>query len=141
MKMGSRGCNGLGMMNRYTDGNMPGSPKITPMEKEKFEIGFVDGLKHGSFFFCNPMVFSNLPEPLSVENGRVNLFLTEKEARSFIKELFPGRTRRKPHLYYSLTNAEVFKYFKKIREEGLDLGDIPITENICLEQPFPKVSL
>ena len=110
-----------------------------PNGKRKFEIGFVDGLKHGSFFFWQPNGILKLTG--AFERGkREGEFISYGKGGEILykKNYFQDELEGNLTLYYSLTNAEVFKYFKKIREEGLDLGDIPITENIRLEATFSK---
>ena len=110
-----------------------------PSGQKKFEIGIVDGLRHGSFFFWQPNGLKKLTG--SFEKGkREGTFTSYGRAGEILyqKNYFEDELEGNLSLYYSLTNAEVFRYFEKTREEGLDVGDIPVTSNIRLEATFSK---
>ena len=110
-----------------------------PNGQKKFEIGFVDGLKHGSFFFWQPNGILKLTG--SFERGkREGEFISYGRGGEILykKNYFQDELEGNLTLYYSLTNAEVYNYFKKTREEGLEPGDIPITNHIRLEATFSK---
>lgn len=110
-----------------------------PSGQKKFEIGIVDGLRHGSFFFWQPNGLKKLTG--SFEKGkREGTFTSYGRAGETLyqKNYFEDELEGNLSLYYSLTNAEVFRYFEKTREEGLDVGDIPVTSNIRLEATFSK---
>ncbi|MEK9772418.1 MAG: hypothetical protein VW576_02525 [Opitutae bacterium] len=107
--------------------------------QKKFEIGFVDGLRHGSFFFWQSNGLKKLTG--SFERGkREGTFISYGKAGEVLyqKNYFQDELEGNLSLYYSLTNAEVFRYFEKIREEGLDVGEIPVNSNIRLEATFSK---
>ena len=110
-----------------------------PNGQKKFEIGFVDGLKHGAFYFWQS---NGLPKLTgSFERGkREGTFISYGKAgeKLYEKNYFQDELEGNTTLYYSLTNSEVFDYFEKTREEGLKPGDIPITNHIRLEATFSK---
>jgi len=108
-----------------------------PNGQKKFEIGFVDGLRHGSFFFWQPNGLMKLTG--SFDKGkREGSFISYGKAGEVLyeKNYFQDELEGNLSLYYSLTNAEVFRYFEKIREEGLKPGGIPVTSHIRLEATF-----
>lgn len=110
-----------------------------PNGQKKFEIGFVDGLRHGAFFFWQANGLKKLTG--SFEKGkREGTFISYGKAGEILhqKNYFQDELEGNLSLYYSLTNAEVFRYFEKIREEGLDPGEIPVSNNVRLEATFSK---
>jgi len=110
-----------------------------PNGQKKFEIGIVDGLRHGAFFFWQPNGVKKLTG--SYERGkREGTFTSYGKAGEilFEKDYFQDELEGNLTLYYSLSNAEVFRYFEKIREKGAKPGEIPVTSHIRLETTFSK---
>ena len=110
-----------------------------PNGKKKFEIGFVDGLRHGSFFFWQTNGLKKLSG--SFEKGkREGTFISYGKAGEVLyeKNYFQDELEGNLSIYYSLTPAEVFRYFEKSRKEGLEIGEIPLASNIRLEATFSK---
>ena len=86
-----------------------------PSGEKKFEIGFVDGLRHGAFFFWQPNGVKKLTG--SYERGkREGTFTAYGKAGEVLyeKNYFQDELDGNLTLYYSLSNAEVFRYFEKI---------------------------
>ena len=110
-----------------------------PDGQKKFEIGIVDGLRHGSFYFWQPNGLKKLEG--SYERGkREGKFSSYGKAgeliyeKNFIEDELEGNFT----LYYPMSNSEVFRYFEKTNKEGLKLGDIPLKSNIRMEGSFSK---
>jgi hypothetical protein len=110
-----------------------------PNGQKKFEIGIVDGLRHGSFYFWQPNGLKKLEG--SYERGkREGKFSSYGKAgeliyeKNFIEDELEGNFT----LYYPMSNSEVFRYFEKTNKEGLKLGDIPLKSNIRMEGSFSK---
>ena len=95
--------------------------------QKKFEIGIVDGLRHGSFFFWQPNGIKELTG--SYENGK-----REGTFRAFGKagELIYEKNFRQNELdgnftlYYPFSKQETFRYFKKLKEKGLEPKELPV---------------
>jgi len=107
--------------------------------EKKFEIGFVDGLRHGSFFFWHVNGLQKLVG--SFENGkREGTFKAYGKAGELLykKNYFEDELEGNLSLYYSMSNAEVFRYFERLREEGLKPGEIPVKNYLRLEASFSK---
>ncbi|MDA9120319.1 hypothetical protein N9J83_09325 [Opitutales bacterium] len=107
--------------------------------EKKFEIGVVDGLRHGSFFFWQ----SNGLKKLTgfFERGkREGSFRAYGKAGELLyeKNYFEDELEGNMSFYYPMSNAEIFRYFNKLREDGLKPGEIPVKNNIRLEATFSK---
>ena len=110
-----------------------------PNGQKKFEIGFVDGLRHGAIFFWQPNGLKKLTG--SFERGkREGTFTSYGKAGEIVyeKNYFQDELEGNITLYYSLSNAEAFRYFEKIREEGAKPGEIPVTSHIRMQTTFSK---
>ena len=107
--------------------------------EKKFEIGVVDGLRHGSFFFWQSNGLKKLTG--SFERGkREGTFRAYGKAGELLyeKNYFEDELEGNLSFYYPMSNAEVFRYFDKLREDGLKPGEIPVQNNIRLEATFAK---
>jgi antitoxin component YwqK of YwqJK toxin-antitoxin module len=110
-----------------------------PNGQKKFEIGIVDGLRHGSFFFWQSNGLKKLEG--SYERGkREGKFSAYGKAGELIyeKNFFEDELEGNFTLYYPMSNSEAFRYFEKTNKEGLKLGDIPLKSNIRMEGSFSK---
>ncbi len=110
-----------------------------PNGQKKFEIGIVDGLRHGAFYFWQSNGLKKLTG--SYERGkREGKFTSYGKAGEIIyeKNYFGDELEGNFTLYYPMSNAEVFRYFEKTRKEGLELGEIPLKNNIRMETSFSK---
>lgn len=105
--------------------------------QKNFEIGIVDGLRHGSFFFWQPNGIKELTG--SYENGK-----REGTFRAFGKagELIYEKNFRQDELdgnftlYYPFSKQETFRYFKKLKEKGLEPKKLPVRSHLRLEASF-----
>lgn len=110
-----------------------------PNGNKRFEIGFVDGLKHGAFYFWQSNGLRKLVGSFDKGN-REGTFSSFGRAGELLyeKNYFENELEGNFSIYYPMSNAEVFRYFEKTRKEGLNLGDIPVKNNIRLEATFSK---
>lgn len=107
--------------------------------QKRFDVGFVNGLKHGTFFFWQPNGIKNLSgsfekgkrEGIFTAYGKAGELVYEKNFRN--DELDGNFT-----LYYPLSHSEVFRYSELTKKNKVEFGDIPIRSIPRLKATFSK---
>lgn len=110
-----------------------------PSGEKKLEVGVVNGLRHGSFYFWQSNGLKKLTG--SFERGkREGTFRAYGKAGELLyeKNYFEDELEGNLSFYYPMSNAEVFRYFDRLREEGLKPGEIPVKNILRLEATFSK---
>ena len=110
-----------------------------PNGEKKFEIGFVNGLRHGSFFFWQANGLKKLTgsfnrgkrEGTFKAFGKAGELLFEK---NYLNDELEGNLS----FYYPMSKSEVFRYFDRLREDELKPKQIPVKNILRLEASFSK---
>ena len=107
--------------------------------QKRFEIGFVNGLRHGTFHFWRDNGVKELSG--AYDNGkRDGTFIAYGKAgelvyeKNFVRDNLDGNFT----LYYPFSHSEIFRYTQLCKDEGVDYGDIQVRSIRRLKANFSK---
>ncbi len=107
--------------------------------QKRFEVGFVNGLKHGTFFFWQQNGLKKLSG--SYEMGKRDSILTAYGKagelvyeKSYLNDELDGNFT----LYYPMSHSEIFRYSEMCKENNAEFGEIPVRSIPRLKAFFSK---
>ena len=105
--------------------------------QKRFEVGFVNGLRHGNFSFWQKIGTKKLSGSYNMGN-REGTFTAYGKAgelvyqKNFKNDELDGNFT----LYYPLSHSEVFRYSEFSKKNKVNFGDVPVKSNIRLKANF-----
>ena len=107
--------------------------------QKRFEVGFVNGLRHGTFSFWQKKGIKRLSGSYNM-GKREGTFTAYGKAEELIyqKNFKNDELDGNFTLYYPLSHSEVFRYSELSRDIKVDFGEIPIKSNIRLKAVFSE---
>lgn len=95
--------------------------------QKRFEVGFVNGVKHGTFYFWQTNGLKKLSG--SYEKGKRDGILTAYGKagelvyeKSYLNDELDGNFT----LYYPMSHSEVFRYSEMCKKDNVKYGEIPV---------------
>ena len=108
-----------------------------PNGKKHFKISFRDGRKDGSFIFWQNNGLKLL-SGFFKEGKRDGLFTAYGRTGELVyeKNYKDGELDGNFTLYYPASNSDVYRYFEKLKEEGLKHGELDVKNHLRMKVAF-----
>ena len=108
-----------------------------PNGEKHFKIGFLNGFKDGNFTFWQDNGLKLLTG--AYKKGKRNgLFTAYGKTGELVyeKEFLNGELDGAFILYYPCSPSDVIKYFEKLNDEGMDPGELKVTNHLRLKANY-----